>query len=37
MPVIYGMTDVVISGQMNTDLARSAEVPAGEPTGDLAG
>ncbi|HYF25690.1 MAG TPA: hypothetical protein VD931_08140 [Baekduia sp.] len=37
VPVVYGMTDLVVGGSLEAELARSARVPAAEATGDLAG
>lgn len=37
VPVVYGMTDLVIAGTGNADLVRSASVDPGETEGDLAG
>ncbi|WP_205698953.1 hypothetical protein [Conexibacter sp. SYSU D00693] len=37
VPVVYGMTDLVVAGTVNPELLRSAAVPAGETEGDLAG
>ncbi len=35
VPVIYGMTDIVVAGTMQPELVRSAKVAPGETEGDL--